>query len=175
MMRCESPPFSGAQIQIWTFFFVWVFQSAGEGPARASNHWSARFHGVFSPLAPLFCCFSLSLSSSSSSPLIFAHFPLTSEYTRRREKKKRHKLSKSYWPTLPDLALGIHISAKEFQEQFFFPFPSVFLGSFSWRPFSSHQVFDPHMSTNSTLYKWINALQLHNWRFGARSPLLTVE
>lgn len=112
-----------ADTNLCTLFFVWVSQSAGERPARASNHWSACLHGFFFLLLPYpsLLLFFLSLSSSSSSPLIFAHFPLTSEYTRRREgKKKRHKLSKSYWPTLPDLALGIHISAKEFQEQFFF-------------------------------------------------------
>lgn len=150
---------------------------------------SVSWWGTSESLKPLISPFSWSFFPPCPSLLLF--FPLTLQLIifpshicsfsidkwvhEEKGEKKRHKLSKSYWPTLPDLALGIHISAKEFQEQFFSPFPSVFLGSFSWRPFSSHQVFDPHMSTNSTLYKWINALQLHNWRFGARSPLLTVE
>lgn len=112
-----------ADTNLCTLFFVWVSQSAGERPARASNHWSACLHVFF---------------SSSPLPLSFAVFPLTLQLIifpshicsfsidkwvheeTGGEKKKRHKLSKSYWPTLPDLALGIHISAKEFQEQFFF-------------------------------------------------------
>lgn len=104
------------------------------------------------------CSYSLTLRSSSSSPLLIAllifHWQesMWREGGRRKKKKKQHKLSKSHWPTSPDISLGIHISAKELEEEMFshFSLLSIFLTaplllsfSFSWKPFSSHPVFDP--------------------------------
>lgn len=174
MKRREPLPFSGAQIQISSlFYFVWVSHTQ---LVRDPREPQTTTQPVFMSPPSTHPFLSLALSSSSSSPLLIALliFPLTSEYEKGGggKKKKHHKLSKSHWPTSPDISLGIHVSAKELEEEMFSHFPpsslfqleAIFLASRIWSC----------VSTSSTLYKWINALLWHNRRFGALSPLLTV-
>lgn len=190
MKRHQPLPSSGVQIQIslsLSFLFshslcLGLSQSAGKGPERGPNHHSARLFFFF--FLAFSCSFSLTLRSSSSSPLLIALLIFHWQESMRREggeeeKKKQHKLSKSHWPTSPDISLGIHISAKELEEMFSpppqpppifltTPPPSLSLSAGSHFPHIPYLILHEHYST---LYKWINALPWHNQRYRALSPL----
>lgn len=151
--EASAPPFlrcADTNLPFPLALFVWVSQSASTGPARGPNQPLS-----LSLLFSFSCSFSLTLRSSSSSPLLIALLIFHWQESMRREggerekKTHQHKLSKSHWPTSADISLGIHISAKELGEEMppppflpiFLTTPSFF--SFSWKPFSSHPIFDP--------------------------------
>lgn len=147
MKRRKPLPFSGAQIQISSlFFFVWVSHTQ---LVRDPREPQTTTQPVFMSPPSTHPFLSLALFHSLSpahhlppSPNRIAHFSIDEwVWERGGEKKKHHKLSKSHWPTSPDISLGIHVSAKELEEEMFSHSPPHL--SFSWKPFSSRPVFDP--------------------------------
>lgn len=150
MKRREPLPFSGAQIQISSlFFFVWVSHTQlVRDPREPQTTTQPVFMSPPSTHLPtpffhlLFFTRSLQLIIFPS-PNRIAHFSIDEWVWEGGEekKKKHHKLSKSHWPTSPDISLGIHVSAKELEEEMFSHSPPHL--SFSWKPFSSRPVFDP--------------------------------
>lgn len=138
-----------ADTNLCTLFFVWVSQSAGEGPARASNHWSACLHGFFfffSP-SPLFCCFS-SHSPAHHLPLSYLlifHWQVSTRGDGRGKKKGTNFLN-----PIDLLCQTLHweftLVPKSFKNSFFFfPLPLCLPGLFQLEAiFLTSSVWSPH-------------------------------